>query len=180
MMDEAESLDRAINEEIALLSYDAQWPLMFAAERERLLHLFPADFLAIEHFGSTAVPGLCAKPVIDILAGVDSISRADALMAPLCRAKYTTSMKYNASLVGRRWLMRWAEGRRTHHLHLMVYGSAEWEQRLTFRNILRANKKLALRYEQNKQLWAVAFKLDREAYTAAKTDFILQALKSAT
>lgn len=176
-MDEAESLCRAIHEEVALVPYDPGWPAMFEDERDRLFHLFPGEFLAIEHFGSTAVPGLSAKPVIDILAGVGSMSDADALMEPLCHSKYTTSMEFNASLVGRRWLMRWAEGRRTHHLHLMVYGSEEWDRRLAFRNMLQANVELARRYEKNKQLWANKFRADREAYTEAKSDFIRKALK---
>lgn len=175
-MDEVESLSRAINEEVVLLPYDANWPLMFEDERDRLLHLFPGDFLAIEHFGSTAVPGLSAKPIIDILAGVDSMSRADELMETLCHVKYTTSMEFNASLADRRWLMRWSEGSRTHHLHLMVYGSQEWDRRLAFRNILRTNTELAQRYENNKRLWAAEFRSDREAYTAAKEDFIRGAL----
>ncbi|MFL1453389.1 GrpB family protein [Marinobacter sp. GN3S48] len=179
-MDEEESLNRAIQEPVTIFSYDENWPTIFEEERDRLLRLFPDYFLAIEHFGSTAVPGLSAKPIIDILAGVDSISRADELMEPLCHAKYTTSMEFNASLVGRRWLMRWAEGRRTHHLHLVVYGSQEWDRRLAFRNILRAHTELAEQYEQNKRLWAVEFRSDREAYTAAKADFIREALKGAT
>lgn len=175
-MDEAESLNRAINEEVALFPYDTAWPTLFEEERDRLLALFPDEFLAIEHIGSTAVPGLSAKPIIDILAGVDSISRADELLEPLCRAKYATSMEYNASLVGRRWLMRWAEGCRTHHLHLMVYGSEEWHRRLAFRNRLRADTELSQQYEKKKRLWAIEFPSDREAYTAAKGDFIVGAL----
>ena len=165
-MDETESLNRAIQEEVALFPYDAAWPTLFKQERDRLLDLFPDEFLAIE--------------LIDILAGVDSISRADDLLEPLCRAKYATSLAYNASLVGRRWLMRWAEGRRTHHLHLMVYGSEEWHRRLDFRNRLRADTELAQRYEKKKRLWAAEFTSDREAYTAAKGDFIKQALKNAS
>jgi len=178
-MDEEESLSRAIHEEVAIFPYDKGWPSVFEEERDRLLHLFPGNFLAIEHFGSTAVPGLSAKPVIDILAGVDSMSRADELMKPLFQAKYTTSLEFNISLVGRRWLMRWAEGRRTHHLHLVVYRSQEWEQRLAFRNRLRASPELTEQYEQSKLVWAAEFRSDREAYTAAKGDFIMEALRSA-
>lgn len=176
-MDETESLNRAIHEEVALFPYDAAWPTLFKQERDRLLDLFPDEFLAIEHIGSTAVPGLSAKPIIDILAGVESMPRADDLLEPLCRAKYATSMEYNASLVGRRWLMRWAEGRRTHHLHLMVYDGEEWQRRLAFRNRLRVDTELAQRYEKKKRLWAAEFSSDREAYTAAKGDFINKALK---
>ena len=179
-MNEEESLNRAINEQVAIFPYDKAWPLLFEQERDRLLRLFPGDFLAIEHIGSTAVPGLSAKPIIDILAGVDAIPRADALMKPLCQAKYTTSMEFNDSLAGRRWLMRWADGRRTHHLHLVVYGSKEWQQRLAFRDRLRANAEVALQYEQHKRKWAAEFRSDREAYTAAKGDFIQETLSSAT
>ncbi|MDR7122974.1 GrpB family protein [Rheinheimera soli] len=179
-MDEVESLEKAIVEEVTLFPYNEKWPSMFEAERDRLFHLFSDDFLAIEHIGSTAVYGLSAKPIIDILGGVDSMAVADALIAPLCRANYATSMEFNALLVGRRWLMRYAEGRRTHHLHLVVCGSQEWKLRLAFRDKLRADTELAQRYEKNKLLWSNDFKLDREAYTAAKGDFIRQALESAT
>ncbi|WP_218313678.1 GrpB family protein [Halomonas sp. 18071143] len=179
-MNEEESLNRAINEPVAIYPYDDAWPLLFEQECSRLLRLFPGDFLAIEHIGSTAVPGLSAKPVIDIMAGVEAMPRADALMEPLCQAKYTTSMEYNASLVGRRWLMRWANGRRTHHLHLMVYESNEWQKRLAFRDALRGNIDIAQQYERNKWAWAAEFSSDREAYTAAKGDFIREVLSRTT
>ncbi|MGE6607197.1 GrpB family protein [Halomonas sp. NPDC076908] len=175
-MNKMESLNQAIHEEVALFPYNAAWPTLFEQERERLQQLFPGDFRAIEHIGSTAVPGLSAKPIIDILAGVDSIARADELMEPLCRASYATSMEYNASLVERRWLMRFANGRRTHHLHLMVYGGEEWNQRLAFRNRLRQSAELARQYGNRKRRWAEEFKTDREAYTAAKGSFIRDAL----
>ncbi|WP_447556313.1 GrpB family protein [Vreelandella sp. EE22] len=176
-MDDAESLNRAINEEVKLCSYNAEWPKQFEEERARLLHFFPDKLVAIEHIGSTAVAGLSAKPIIDIMAGVDSITQADALMGPLCDSNYTTSLEYNATLTDRRWLMRWANGRRTHHLHLMVYGGQAWQKRLAFRNELRADTVLALMYAKNKQYWATEYKTDREAYTAAKGSFIRGVLR---
>lgn len=175
-MDEGESLNRAINEKIVLCSYSTDWPTLFEEERARLLHLFSDKLVAIEHIGSTAVPGLSAKPIVDILVGVDSMHHADDLIHPLCDSKYTTSMEYNTSLIDRRWLMRWADGRRTHHLHLMVYGSQVWQQRLAFRDKLRADTELAQKYEKNKWRWAAKYRLDREAYTAAKRDFICETL----
>lgn len=176
-MNKQESLNRAIHEEVAIFPYDPAWPSMYEKERDRLLRLFLDDFLAIEHIGSTAVPGLSAKPIIDILAAVETLSRADELMEPLCRSSYTTSMEFNASLVGRRWLMRWAEGHRTHHLHLVRHGSEEWSQRIAFRDRLRASSGLAEQYEKRKLLWAAEFRSDREAYTAAKADFIREVLE---
>lgn len=177
-MNVRESLDNAIYEEVELCAYNPEWPCMFEAERSRLLALFPGEFLAIEHFGSTAIPGLIAKPVIDILAGVESISQADALIEPLCRSKYTTSAEFNSTLRNRRWLMRWANGHRTHHLHLVVHGESEWQRRLVFRDVLRSNSELAARYTQLKRRLAEEFKTDREAYTKAKSQFVLEVLEN--
>jgi len=171
-MTEEESLQAAINEPVVLQAYDAHWPGMFEAERERLLALFPHDFMAIEHIGSTAVPGLAAKPVIDILAGVASMEAARALVTPLCKQGYTTSAEFNATLADRQWLMRWADGRRTHHLHLVVHGGPVWAQRLRFRDALRADPALAWNYAALKTELAAKYPTDREAYTEAKAAFV--------
>ncbi|MES2950375.1 MAG: GrpB family protein [Pseudomonadota bacterium] len=172
-MTEAESLERAIHEDVSLQAYDTQWPALFLAERARLIALFPAQLLDVQHFGSTAIPGMPAKPIIDLLGGVESMAVADALVPPLLRSGYTTSAEFNATLTDRRWLMRWADGRRTHHLHLVVMGSAEWQRRLHFRDALRADANLAERYAQLKSGLAAQHRTDREAYTQAKTEFVL-------
>lgn len=177
-MTEAESLERAIHEHVSLQPYDAQWPARFLAERERLLTLFPAQLLDVQHFGSTAVPGMPAKPIIDILGGVASMAVADDLMLLLLRSAYTTSAEFNATLTDRRWLMRWADGRRTHHLHLVVMGSAEWLRRLRFRDSLRADTSLAERYAHLKSDLVAQHHTDREAYTQAKTEFVLSVVGS--
>lgn len=175
-MDEEESLRRAIHEPVHLSAYDPAWPRLFEAERARLFGLFPRAFVAIEHFGSTAVPGLSAKPVIDMLGGVASMDQTDALLEALCGAGYTTSRAFNDSLQGRRWLMRWTEGRRTHHLHLVEHGGAEWRRRLAFRDALRADAGLAADYEQLKRRLAATHGHDREAYTSAKAAFVRDVL----
>jgi GrpB-like predicted nucleotidyltransferase (UPF0157 family) len=171
-MTEQESLQAAIHEEVALRAYDPRWPALFEAERERLLSLFPDDFIAVEHIGSTAVPGMAAKPVIDILAGVASMDAAKALVAPLCTQGYAASAEFNASLVDRQWLMRWAGGHRTHHLHLVVHGGEVWVQRLRFRDALRADAALAARYAALKTELAARYPNDREAYTEGKAAFV--------
>lgn len=176
-MDPEASLSSALNESVALLPYDPAWPGQFEAERTRLLDAFPGAFLAIEHFGSTAVPGLRAKPIIDILAGVESMARADALLDPLCECRYTTSEAFNAGLVGRRWLMRFSRGRRTHHLHLVVHGSLQWRRRIRFRDALRADPGVAGEYQTLKEHLAEKFRADREAYSTAKDDFIDRVLR---
>jgi GrpB-like predicted nucleotidyltransferase (UPF0157 family) len=174
-MNDHDSLLAAIHEEVSLQAYDPRWPGLFAAERDRLLLLtpqLPARLIDIQHIGSTAVPGLMAKPVIDMLAGVESMAAAESLVAPLCAKGYTTSAEFNASLTDRKWLMRWAEGRRTHHLHVVVHGGEVWAERLRFRDALRADAALAARYAAFKTDLAAKHPHDREAYTDAKAAFV--------
>jgi GrpB-like predicted nucleotidyltransferase (UPF0157 family) len=174
-----DSLAHAIVEEVHLAAHDPRWAAQFAAERDRLLDLLPGQFAAIEHIGSTAIPGLAAKPIIDLLAGVRTMNEADALLEPLCTHGYETSAEFNATLPDRRWLMRHALGRRTHHLHLVVFGGEPWVQRLRFRDLLRADAAIAARYEHLKLNLAAKYRLDREAYTHAKTAFINEVLAKA-
>ena len=178
-MNESESLERAIHEEVALVPYDSRWPSLFEAERERLVRLFPTQFLGIQHFGSTAIPGIPAKPIIDLLAGVESMAVADSLVEPLVSSNYTTSAEFNATLIDRRWFMRWANGRRTHHLHVVVFGGTEWRRRLRFRDVLRSNTELAHRYALLKKELATLHSIDREAYTRAKSEFVLSVVGDA-
>jgi GrpB-like predicted nucleotidyltransferase (UPF0157 family) len=176
---ENESLERAIHEEVALVRYDPRWPSLFETERERLVRLFPIQFLDIQHFGSTAIPGMPAKPIIDLLAGVESMAVADSLVESLLNSSYTTSAEFNATLIDRRWFMRWANGRRTHHLHVVVFGGTEWRRRLRFRDVLRSNAEFAHRYALLKKELATQHSLDREAYTRAKSEFVLSVVGDA-
>ncbi|WP_090504213.1 GrpB family protein [Pseudomonas borbori] len=178
-MTEEESLLAAINENVELHSYDSSWPQVFEAERERLMSLFQDVFIDIQHIGSTAIPGLISKPIIDIIAGVESISIAEQLALPLCESGYNTSAEFNESLSDRKWFMRWASGHRTHHLHLVVHGSTIWHERLKFRNTLRSNSEYATKYAELKTKIATMHSTDREAYTNAKEEFVLSILRGA-
>jgi GrpB-like predicted nucleotidyltransferase (UPF0157 family) len=178
-MTEEESLHAAIHEDVALHEYSTTWPVVFSAECERLISLLPGRFIDIQHIGSTAVPGLAAKPIVDLLAGVESMDIARALAEPLCRSGYTTSAEFNAALTDRQWFMRWANGHRTHHLHVVVHGSAAWRQRLKFRDLLRGDATLAARYAGLKAELAATHIRDREAYTEAKAAFILERVGNA-
>jgi len=171
-----DSLTRAVAEDVRIVPHDSRWAAQFIRERNRLLDLLPGYFAAIEHIGSTAVPELAAKPIIDILAGVSTISEADALLEPLCAHGYETSAEFNATLPDRRWLMRHALGRRTHHLHLVAFDGEQWIRRLQFRDLLRADAAVAARYERLKRELAEQYRHDRETYTHAKTAFINEVL----
>jgi GrpB-like predicted nucleotidyltransferase (UPF0157 family) len=169
---ETRSLAAAINEHVRLRAHDPAWAAAFDLERTRLQALLPGAFLAIEHIGSTAVAGLLAKPVVDIMAGVASLDDVDARIARLCDNGYTTSAEFNATLSDRKWLMRWLDGRRTHHLHIVVHGEAQWVDRLAFRDALRSDPALAARYAELKVDLAATHASDREAYGEAKAGFV--------
>lgn len=175
-MDEQESLLAAINEDVQLHDYDPSWPAVFASERERLFNVLPGIFIEIQHIGSTAIPGMRAKPIIDILAGVASMEAAKALASPLCRSGYTTSADFNATLNDRQWFMRWANGHRTHHLHVVVHDDPVWNERLRFRDRLRMDATLAERYALLKTGLAEKLANDREMYTDGKSEFVRKVL----
>lgn len=175
-MDGPDELRAAIHEPVRLVAHDTAWSAAAAAERERLLALFAGTFLEVEHIGSTAVPGLAAKPIIDLLAGVRTMAVARALHAAVVDAGYTTSRDFNATLTDRQWYMRAAGGRRTHHLHIVEHGAAAWREHLRFRDALRADAALAARYAALKAALAQRHADDREAYTEAKTAFVRSVL----
>jgi len=174
---ESESLQLAIHESVEILHYNRRWPEKYELEKKRLLSLFPEAFLAIEHVGSTAIPKMAAKPIIDLLGGVRSMVDAEVLMPVLCENGYTTSAEFNATLGDQRWLMRHAEGHRTHHLHLVIHGDGIWRAKIAFRDALRANPEVARRYQQLKMNLAATTGSDREAYSSAKTEFVEEVLR---
>jgi GrpB-like predicted nucleotidyltransferase (UPF0157 family) len=171
----AASLDLAAADEgdarIEIVDYDAEWPARFSHEAARLRAIVPA--LELHHIGSTAVPGLAAKPIVDMMAAVDDL---DAPLADLTDvAGYQYPVAYNATLTGRRWLCFPSASQRSHHLHL-VSDPAELTVHLRFRDALRADAQLACEYGALKRALAARLADDREGYTAAKTEFIERAL----
>jgi GrpB-like predicted nucleotidyltransferase (UPF0157 family) len=175
---EVELERQAIDESVRVTPYDVEWPAQFRSERDRLVVLAP-ELLAVEHIGSTAVPGLAAKPIIDIMAAAQSIEVVDQVVQRLCDSGYITSAEFNRSLGDRRWLMRHAGGHRTHHLHLVLSDSQHWADCMRFRDALRQDGDLANRYADLKQRLASQFGSDRDAYGNAKTAFVASAISAA-
>jgi len=152
---------------IEIVEYEPSWPAFYIAERERLAPLLPG--VRIHHIGSTAVPGLAAKAVIDMIALVDDLE--PNIAAVVQRAGYQLPARFNANLVHRRFLCYPTGSYRTHHLHL-VDEREDLDRCLRFRDILRGNPKLAADYAALKRVLAARFREDREGYTNAKTTFI--------
>jgi GrpB-like predicted nucleotidyltransferase (UPF0157 family) len=156
------------NAPVEIVEYDPAWPAVYAAERERLAPLLPAG-VQLHHFGSTAVPGLAAKPVIDMIALVDDL---DAPITALVKSGgYQYPQAFNATLTYRRFLCYPTAAHRTHHLHL-VDEPGELERRLHFRDRLRADPVLVSEYAALKRTLAERYSDDREAYTEAKSEFV--------
>ena len=161
---------------IIIADYDPAWPGMFAAARDELVRAIGAWVTGVEHIGSTAVPGLAAKPVIDILVGVRTLAEADAhCIAPVVALGYEYIAKYEAEMPYRRYF-KWpaGDGRLEHHIHLVEQGSEFWERHLLFRDYLRAHPDSVRAYERLKRKLAPRFD-DVNDYADAKTEFIRRA-----
>jgi GrpB-like predicted nucleotidyltransferase (UPF0157 family) len=177
MMSQQESLQLAINEGIEIVPYNSDWPSKFEREHQRLLTLFPDDFLGVEHFGSTSIPRCYAKSIVDILASVPSLAAVDSTLTKLCQNGYDTSAEFNATLKTSRWAMSHVNGKRIHHIHLVLHESADWRNKILFRDILRRDPLLVDQYIELKLELAKKSARDRERYTALKSDFIAMVLR---
>jgi GrpB-like predicted nucleotidyltransferase (UPF0157 family) len=160
---------------IQIETYNPAWPPAFLAERELLFPIL-VRWLAgpIEHIGSTAVPGLAAKPIIDIMAPVEDLESSRPALAELEKIGYCYA-PYKASVM--HWLCKPCPEVRTHHLHLVAFGSELWTKRLAFRNLLAGNPAVARDYVALKFRLAAAHRDDRERYTEGKGQFIETALR---
>ncbi len=162
------------DEPIRIVAYDTGWPERFEKECTQLEEAIgPWVFGGIHHVGSTAVPGLDAKPIIDILVGVEDLETSRACFGPLAELRYQYA-PYRAEEM--HWFCKPDPSRRTHHLHLVPVGSRRYKEELRFRDLLRANSTIADEYGVLKRNLARRFTNDREGYTEAKAGFISQIL----
>jgi GrpB-like predicted nucleotidyltransferase (UPF0157 family) len=161
---------------VHVVTYDPSWIDEFAREKAFLEPLLaPWRKGPIEHVGSTAVVGMCAKPVIDIMAGVTSLPDSEPAKDVLRQAGYQYA-EYKTDVM--HWFCKPSFALRTHHLHLVPFESSLWHERLAFRDLLRANAEVAEAYASLKRELAQTFEFDREGYTEAKFPFIMHALAS--
>ena len=183
MSDSEKQVRRASGEQVEIIPYDPAWPVAFASERDHLLACLPPGSVGrIEHFGSTAVPGLAAKPIVDMLVEVRSLNEVRESIAPILQAQgyeffWRPSWRDGVSPEYTWFIKRDAHGRRSHHIHMLTATSPEWE-RLLFRDYLIAHPQTAEEYGALKQRIAKTSG-DRRAYAEAKTDFILRVTETA-
>lgn len=170
-------------EPIAIVPYDDRWPERYAEEEARLVRSLPPDLVKrIAHIGSTAVPGLSAKPIIDVQVEVISLDRVRREVVPIMKDLayefiWRPTMGEQAPFYA--WFIkRNAQGQRTFHVHMVEPDQASVD-RIIFRDELRAHPALASQYEALKQGLAAAHPADRAAYTLSKTPFIAEVLRRA-
>jgi GrpB-like predicted nucleotidyltransferase (UPF0157 family) len=161
---------------IEIVAYDPTWPELFAEVGRRLRGALGQVALRIDHIGSTSVPGLAAKPIIDVQISVASFEPLEAFKRPLERLGYV----YRADNTERtKRYFREPPGRRRTHVHVRRAGSFSEQWALLFRDYLRAHPAVAAEYEGVKRRLAAELGGDRHAYTNAKVPFLWQVIRQA-
>ncbi|MFQ5551719.1 MAG: GrpB family protein [Gemmatimonadales bacterium] len=159
-----------------VVPYDDRWAALFQEAAAELRRTLGDRILEIEHVGGTSVPGLAAKPILDILIGVPDLQRALHLVPDLQRVRY--EYRPDEEIPDRHFFRRRTADLRTHHLSLAEPTSRHYRITLVFRDALRADADLAQEYGALKLALAERFPRDREAYSKGKTDFVMRVLRS--
>jgi GrpB-like predicted nucleotidyltransferase (UPF0157 family) len=160
---------------VVLLPYDENWAAQFIIEQNVLAELFEIPFEKIEHIGSTAVPGLPAKPLLDIAVLIDDLDELDCEL----KLKAIGYIEKVGRLTGRqRVFVKEKEEIVTHHLHLIEKGTEHWAEKIDFRDYLCQNETARLEYQRLKESLSTKYKDERRKYTEAKAEFIQKCIKA--
>lgn len=159
---------------VTVVPYDPRWALLFDQAALDLRSTLGSAILAVHHVGSTSVPGLAAKPILDILVSIPVFARGPDLVPQLAALGY--EFRPDEEIPDRHYFRRGAGAVRTHHLSLAEPDSRHHRVTLAFRDALRANPSVAAAYASLKRRLADQFPRDREAYIAGKSEFIAQVL----
>jgi GrpB-like predicted nucleotidyltransferase (UPF0157 family) len=173
MASERDTRERYGAGRIQILDYDPAWVAMFERERARVQDALGPIVVTVEHVGSTAVPGLAAKPIIDLLVGVRSLPEArTCCVEPLQALHYRYMAEYEAWLPGEMLFRKGPPGPWTHHVHLMEPTCPRWEEFTLVRDYLRRHPEVASAYADLKRALALVFEDDIAGYRTAKAPFI--------
>ncbi|QQK75231.1 GrpB family protein [Salicibibacter cibarius] len=151
--------------------YNNHWPMMFSKEANKLHTIFGSEIIQIHHIGSTSVKGLKAKPVIDIMPVVKSISQIDRYNSAMIDIGYEPKGEHG--IQGRRFFQKGGE-ERTHHVHVYESGSSNIERHLAFRDYLRTHPEVLKKYADVKEDLSKRFLYDVASYTREKEQLVLE------
>ena len=162
---------------VRVVPYDPEWPSLFHTEASRLRAALGALLpLAMEHTGSTAVPGLAAKPILDLLGGYPPGIRIGQYVEALVEAGYVH--RGEQGIPGREFFRRGEP--RAYHLHLAVHDGAFWREHIAFRDALRRDSTLRDQYASLKLDLSRRFPFDRESYITGKGPFVRMIVERAS
>lgn len=166
--------------EVIIVDYNPAWPEMFEQEKARLLAGAGQWIEDIQHVGSTSIPGLAAKPIIDIMIAIYDLADVQKCVAPIEKLGYDYLGEHG--LPERHFFRKprldgWHK--RTHHIHMVLKGSNQWINQVHFRDHLREHPDARQQYEKLKRELAEQYHNDRIAYTDAKQDFVFAILRQA-
>lgn len=161
---------------VELKPHNSKWKTLFKQEKDKIMSLSIHEYIVeVEHIGSTAVAGLTAKPIIDIMLGVKNYSDSKRCIGDLENIGYRNFGECGRP--GRLFFIKSESLKSTHHLHLVEYNSIYWENNIFFRDYLRNNKKIADEYAALKKDLAKKYRNDRDAYRFYKSSFVENILK---
>lgn len=174
-------------DEITMVEYNPLWPEQFSEEAARIEAALGDRVVVIEHFGSTVVPGLSAKPIIDLLVAVRSLTEARTRAVPALEALGYAYWATDPAPDRMLFVKGLVPGPRTHHVHVVEQtashdprlGEFTFAARLLFRDYLRAHPEEAAHYAALKHALLVQFSEDREAYTSGKTEYVYGVMQKA-
>lgn len=171
-----EKIKRLLSEKIELVKYRNEWPTLFDKEKKELFETLPGLINRIEHMGSTAVKGMVAKPIIDMLVEVTSVESARKTAPKILEPKgydyiFRPTFGDDTGPFYPWFIKRDSEGIRTHHIHMVEKDFPHWD-RILFRNYLSDHPNVAKKYGELKEEVHTKHKNNRVLYTQAKTDFI--------
>ncbi len=165
-------LDRG---EIRVVPYTESWAELFETERRELENIIGQHVLSIEHAGSTSVPGLSAKPILDIAIAVEDFEEARVTIDPIVGLGYEYRGEYG--IPRRHYFVKGQPT--TYHIHMNEITSQDWNNLILFRDYLRAHPDVAAEYESLKQSLVKTQGKDRTCYQDGKAPFIQQTLERA-
>lgn len=155
---------------IDVVPYNPSWPHLYREEARKVTAALATEIIMIHHIGSTSIPGIKAKAVIDCLIEVRDIEQVNHYNQPLIALGYEP--RGENGIPGRRYFSKKIGSTHTHHLHIFQVGNSEIERHLNFRDYLRAHPAEAQAYSQLKEGLARKFRQDSVAYTEGKSEFV--------
>jgi len=164
---------------VEIIDYDPAWQDLYAQEEAGLIQAFSGIDAVIEHVGSTAVEGLGAKPIVDIMVGVERLSQVTDRMSQLDALGYAYCPQYEHDIPDRRFFRKPKDGPHSYHLHCVRLNSEFWKDHIVFRDYLDANPGVAADYLRLKRSLAERFRNNRRAYQKEKALFIDQVMEKA-